>query len=88
MHIIKIIKIDTLLWFLDAPRGLGAVCRILVQDTIGILIDSRLKNSMNSNTVAHSNKFDKMLNCLNEELTVSAEATGIKHTVHVHLGLL
>ena len=87
MHIIKIIKIDTLLWFLDAPRGLGAVCHILVQDTIGILIDSRLKNSMNSNC-CHSNKFDKMLNCLNEELTVSAEDTGIKHTVHVHLGLL
>ncbi|RLN25477.1 hypothetical protein C2845_PM07G20310 [Panicum miliaceum] len=77
----KRIKIVTVLSFLGALRGLGAVCHILVQDTVGMLIDSPLKNSINSNTVALSNKFDKRLDCLKEELMLSAEATGIKHTL-------
>jgi hypothetical protein len=79
----KRIEIDTVLSFLDALRGLGAICHILVQDTVAMLKDATLENSINSTTGTLSLKFEKRLNNLKEEFLASAEATGIKHTVHL-----
>lgn len=79
----KRIKIDTVLSFLDTLRGLGAICHILVQDTVAMLKDGPLKDSISSNMGTHSFKFNRKLNSLKEEFMASAEAEGIKHTVHL-----
>ncbi|CAL4954887.1 unnamed protein product [Urochloa decumbens] len=77
----KTVEIDTVLSFLDALRGLGAICHILVQDTVAMLKDAPLEKSINSITGTHSFKFEKRLNNLKEEFMASADATGIKHTL-------
>ncbi|KXG40186.1 hypothetical protein SORBI_3001G504800, partial [Sorghum bicolor] len=76
----KRIEIDIVVSFLDALRGLGAICHILVQDTVAMLKDAPMENSINRRTGTHSSKFEKRLNNLKEEFMASAEATGIKHT--------
>lgn len=79
----KRIEIDNVLSFLDALRGLGVICHILVQDTVAMTKDAVLENSLNSYTATHSLKFEKRMNNLKEEFLASAEATGIKHTVRL-----
>lgn len=74
----KGIKIDSIPSFIDALRGLGVVCRILVQDTVAMLKDGPLKNSISSAMETQSHEFDKKLDILLEELKVATEK---KHTV-------
>lgn len=62
----KGIKIDSIPSFVDALRGLGVVCCILVQDTVAMLKDGPLKNSISS-----AMETDKKLNILLEELKVA-----------------
>lgn len=78
----KRIEIGTVISFLDALRGLGAICHILVQDTVAMLKDAPLESNINRCMGTHSLKFERRLNNLKEEFMASAEATGIKHTVH------
>lgn len=79
----KRIERETVLSFLDALRGLGAICHILVQDTVAMMKDADREDFINNYIATHSLKFEKRMNILKEELLASTEATGIKHTVHL-----
>ncbi|RLN22578.1 hypothetical protein C2845_PM07G20280 [Panicum miliaceum] len=73
----KGIKMDKIPSFLDALRGFGVVCSILVQDTTAMLKDGPLKNSISSDMETQYSEFDKKLNYLKELMV----ATENKHTV-------
>lgn len=74
----KGIKMDKVPSFLDALRGFGVVCNILVQDTTAMFKDGPLKDSITSDMETQYSEFDKKLNYLKEELMVATEN---KHAV-------
>uniref|UniRef100_A0A0A9D583 Uncharacterized protein n=1 Tax=Arundo donax TaxID=35708 RepID=A0A0A9D583_ARUDO len=62
------IEMETIQTFLGALRGLGAICHILVQDTVTKLKDGPLKNNINRHMDTHSQEFDKKMNTLEDEI--------------------
>ncbi|RCV26902.1 hypothetical protein SETIT_5G282800v2 [Setaria italica] len=79
----KGIKIDNIPSFIDALRGLGVVCSILVQDTAAMLKDGPLKSSISNDMETQSREFDKKLNNLKEEFMVATEN---KHVIIIKHG--
>ncbi|OQU76935.1 hypothetical protein SORBI_3010G239033 [Sorghum bicolor] len=58
----------TTLSFLGALRGLGAICHILVQDTVTKLKDGHLKNKITHAMDTYSRVFYKKMNNLEDEV--------------------
>ncbi|RLN21816.1 hypothetical protein C2845_PM07G20260 [Panicum miliaceum] len=52
------VKMETIISFLDALRGLGAVCHILVEGTVAKLEDGLIKNKITYYMDKHSQEFD------------------------------
>ncbi|KAL6645088.1 hypothetical protein ACP70R_016696 [Stipagrostis hirtigluma subsp. patula] len=75
------IKMDTVLSFLDALRGLGAICHILVQDTVTKIDDGPFKDNIASHVVTYSHEFDKTMSNLKDEFMM---ATEMKHTTFIN----
>ncbi|KAL6649454.1 hypothetical protein ACP70R_013678 [Stipagrostis hirtigluma subsp. patula] len=75
------IKMDTVLSFLDALRGLGAICHILVQDTVTKIDDGPFKDSIASHMVTYSHEFHKKMSNLKDEFMM---ATEMKHTTFIN----
>ncbi|KAG2616549.1 hypothetical protein PVAP13_3NG222469 [Panicum virgatum] len=70
----KTIKMYKLLSFLDALRHLGAICHIVVQETVSMLNDGPMEDSINSDMRKHSHEFDKKLNNLRERFMTATES--------------
>ena len=64
----KKIGAETTLSFLGALRGLGAICHILVQDTVTKLKDGHLKNKITHRMDTYSQEFYKKVNNLEDEV--------------------
>ncbi|XP_066378636.1 uncharacterized protein [Miscanthus floridulus] len=64
----KKIGTETTLSFLGALRGLGAICHILVQDTVTKLKDGHLKNKITHHMDTYSQEFYKKVNNLEDEV--------------------
>ncbi|CAO2178591.1 unnamed protein product [Urochloa humidicola] len=64
----KKIGIETTLSFLGGLRGLGAICHILVQDTVDKLKDRHLKNKITDHMDTLSQEFYKKMNNLEDEV--------------------
>ncbi|KAL6850175.1 hypothetical protein ACP4OV_020802 [Aristida adscensionis] len=72
------IKKETVLSFLDALRGLGAICHILAQYTVAKLDEGPLKDDITLHMETDSHDFGKAVNNMKHEVTRAAE---LKHTI-------
>ncbi|RLN24367.1 hypothetical protein C2845_PM07G20270 [Panicum miliaceum] len=75
------VKIETIISFLDALRGLGAVCHILVESIMGTLEDGPIKNTITSYMDKESQEFDSKVNNLKDEFTLATKVHPHKHIV-------
>uniref|UniRef100_K3XSF1 Pectinesterase inhibitor domain-containing protein n=1 Tax=Setaria italica TaxID=4555 RepID=K3XSF1_SETIT len=73
----KRVKMETIISFLDALRGLGAVCHILVEGIVAKLEDGPIRNIITSYMDKHSQEFDNKVNNLKDEFKLATE-------IHAH----
>lgn len=69
---------DAIISFLDALRGLGTVCHMLVEDIVDKVKDGPLKDSIACSMDDSTQEFDKQVNSLKMAATMSNA-----HKVHL-----
>ncbi|KAF8677984.1 hypothetical protein HU200_046341 [Digitaria exilis] len=69
---------ETIISFLDALRGLGTICHMLVEDIVDKLEDGTLKDSITCSMDDSTQEFDKQVNSLKMAATMSST-----HKVHL-----
>ena len=73
------VTMEAIISFLDALRGLSAVCHILVEDIVAEVEDGFIKNTITYCMDKHSQEFDNKVNSLKDQFTL---ATKVPHKVH------
>uniref|UniRef100_A0A0E0LN43 Uncharacterized protein n=1 Tax=Oryza punctata TaxID=4537 RepID=A0A0E0LN43_ORYPU len=76
------VKMETILSFLDALGGLGAITHILVQDTVDKLHNGLLKKKIGHDLDALSRKFDKEMKNLKDDFKRATRIDGYKVVDH------
>uniref|UniRef100_A0A0E0EE57 Uncharacterized protein n=1 Tax=Oryza meridionalis TaxID=40149 RepID=A0A0E0EE57_9ORYZ len=74
------VKMETILSFLDALGGLGAITHILVQDTVDKLHNGHLKKKIAHDVDALSHKFDKEMKNLKDDFKRATRIEVVDHT--------
>ncbi|RLM92478.1 hypothetical protein C2845_PM08G23200 [Panicum miliaceum] len=77
------VKMETIISFLDALRGLGAVCHILVEGIVAKLEDGHIKNTITYYMDKHSQEFDNKVNNLKDEFTLATKVHAHKIVIQI-----
>ncbi|KAG2591092.1 hypothetical protein PVAP13_5NG444800 [Panicum virgatum] len=75
------VKMEAIISFLDALRGLSAVCHILVEDIVAEVEDGFIKNTITYCMDKHSQEFDNKVNNLKDQFTLATKVHPHKQIV-------